>query len=92
MPGGHVSGHAQISYSSSWVNHVDHGSKQYVIELTIPKSDVGVTGNVALSNFMITQNCQNDRIFVPEFPTIAVSIGAILGLIFVIYIVRQKDQ
>jgi hypothetical protein len=91
LPGGGVVGHAQISYTDSWINHVDHGSNQHVIELTIPKADVGVDGNVALSNFLITQNCQNDRIFVPEFPTIAVSIGAILGLIFVIYVVRKKE-
>jgi hypothetical protein len=105
LPGGGVVGQAQIAYTSSWINHVDHGSNQYVIELVIPKTDVGLannvginsaatavsTRNVALSNFLLTQNCENDRIFVPEFPTIAVSVGAILGMIFVIYSVRRKD-
>jgi hypothetical protein len=106
LPGGGVVGQAQLAYTSSWINHVDHGSAQYVIETIIPKANVGLGNNVAfssvgtavssnnvgLSNFLLTQNCENDRIFVPEFPTIAVSVGAILGMIFVIYSVRRKDQ
>jgi len=92
LPGGGVTGHAQIAYTGSWINHVDQGSPQYVIELVIPKSAVGQTGeNAALSNFLITQNCENDRIYVPEFPTVAVSAAAILGLVFVIYVVRRKE-
>lgn len=106
LPGGSVVGTAPIAYTGSWINHVDHGSPQYVIELQIPKATVGLASvqtiapnnglarsqNVGLSNFLITQNCENDSIFVPEFPTIAVSAGAILGLIFVIYSLREKSH
>jgi len=93
LPGGGVIGHASFAYTSSWINHVDMGSPQYVIELSFPKSEVGLTGqNVALSNFLLTQGCENDRIYVPEFPTVAVSAAAILGLVFVIYVVRRKEQ
>jgi len=80
----------QFAYTSNWIDHTDHGCVEYVIELAIPKSVVGA-GNVGLSNFLITENCQNDNIYIPEFPTIAVSIGAILGIVFVIYTVRKKN-
>jgi len=92
LSGGGVVGQAQIAYTSSWIDHTDHGSVEYVVELAIPKNAVGVTGNVGLTNFLITQNCQNDNIYIPEFPTIAVSIGAILGIVFVIYTIRKKDS
>jgi len=93
LPGGGVVGHAQFAYTGSWIDHVDQGSPQHVIEIAFPKSVAGLTGqNVALSNFLITQGCENDRIFVPEFPTIAVSVGAILGMIFVVYSVRRKGE
>lgn len=103
LSGGSVVGQAQIAYTSSWINHVDEGSPQYVIELSIPKAVVGLgqtetaettssSGNVGLSNFHITQNCQNDSLYVPEFPTMAVSVGAILGLVFVVYSLRQNKK
>lgn len=92
MPGGGVVGSAQIAYTDAWINHMDKGKINYVIEMAIPKADVGVTGNVALSNFLLTQNCLNDNIYVPEFPTVAISVGAILGIVFMIYIVGQKKQ
>lgn len=102
LPGGGVVGQAQIAYTDAWINHVDNGKPSYVIELAIPKADVGLgvpqnlivqgSTNVALSNFLLTQNCLNDNIYVPEFPTYAVSVGTVLGMVFVIYIVRQKKS
>lgn len=91
LSGGGVVGQAPIAYTSSWIDHTDEGCVEYVIELVIPKSVVQVTTPVSLSNFLITENCQNDNIYIPEFPTIAVSIGAILGIVFVIHTIRKKS-
>ncbi len=91
LPGGGKVGNAQISYTGTWLNHDDNGFPNYVIELAIPKQAVGNPGNIGLSAIQIAQNCQNDQLFVPEFPAIAFSIGAIIGLIFVIYTIKNKE-
>jgi len=97
LPGGGFVGAGQLAYTNAWLDHTDQsGINPQVIEIKIPKADVGMAGKEAhINDFFLNDNCQNDRIkppnFVPEFPTMAVSVGAILGMIFVIYVMKRKD-
>ena len=92
LPGGNDNaGSAQIAYTESWINHDDFGYPNYVIELAIPKSALGNPGNIGLNQIHLTQNCQNDHIFIPEFPSIAVSLGAIIGLVVIVFSIKNKE-
>lgn len=69
----------------------DYGYDNYIIECCIPKADIGAAGeSVSFSSVLLCDNCINEHIFVPEFPTVAVSLALIVGLIFAIY-VRKRD-
>ena len=61
----------------------------YVVELAIPRSDVGSPASPHLYDAYLSSQCGNDHITVPEFLTIAIPVGAILGLI---YVHRRKRQ
>ena len=64
----------------------DHDYDNYIVECCIPKAEVGATGKtITLNQISLCDNCINEHIFVPEFPTVAVLLALIVGLIFVIY-------
>jgi hypothetical protein len=92
LPGGGKVGSAQIAYTGTWLNHEDNGFPNYVIELAIPKQAVGNPGNIGLNSIQIAQNCQNDQLYVPEFPTIAFSLALIFGLVYVIFIMKDRKK
>jgi hypothetical protein len=84
-PGGGIVGNlgSDLIYDDSWMNVVDHFEKNYIIEAKIPKSSIGATGQwILISDLFYADNCLNDTLYIPEFPTIAVSIGAVLGIMF----------
>ena len=62
----------------------DQGKDNWVIELAIPKSVLGVQGFVPYNAFHITDRCGNDHVPVPEFPTVLIPMllvaGGYLGL------------
>ena len=73
----------------------DEGYVNYVIEMRIPKSALGISEGGVL-NLVATQSCTNDIIEseltytpIPEFSTIAIPVGMILGLF---YFYRRKRQ
>jgi len=73
----------------------DGGYVNYVIEMRIPKSALGISDKGVL-DLLATQSCTNDIIVtsfdytpIPEFTTIAIPVGMILGLF---YFFRRKRQ
>ena len=74
-------------------------TKNYVIELRIPKSALGIsTEEGGVLNLLATQSCTNDIITaefeytsIPEFPTVALPVCAILGL-FYVFSGRRRDE
>jgi hypothetical protein len=88
-----VMGNAEIIYSNSWMNVLDNTydpKPNWVVEMRIPKTAMGLTGNVQMGNIWYADNCLNDHIFIPEFPTFAVLIGMVFGLIGTIYFVKSR--
>lgn len=84
---------AAVAYTGTYLAaKPDNGKPNYVIEAAIKKEDVGVSGPISFSSLFYQNNCLNDSIYVPEFPTMAISIGLIFGLIFVIYTMREKNN
>ena len=66
---------------------IDGGRPNYVIEMRIPKSALGISDQGGLLNLLATQSCTNDIITtsfeyspIPEFATIAIPAVAVLGL------------
>lgn len=53
-------------------------------------SDLKVV-NFDISDFSINDNCTNDQVSVPEFAIIALPIGALMGLVYLL-IIRQKEH
>ena len=90
---GTYSGDAEIAYTKSWLTKTDNGYDNYVIEMSVNKSDVGVSGPVSFSSLRVTDNCINDHIsYVPEFPGIAITLALIVGLIFSVYLVQNRRR
>lgn len=96
LPGGGVVGNlgSNFAYNKQWMTVVDNKHPNWVIEAAIPFADVGgkPATKMSLSDVFYADNCINDSFYVPEFPTIAVSAGAILGLVFVISLIREKKK
>ena len=83
---------ADFVYNNGWMTILDHGYPNYVIEAKIPKASIGSTGKwLKISDLFYADNCLNDTLYVPEFPTIAISIGAILGVAFLAINRRNRD-
>jgi hypothetical protein len=85
LPGGGVVGNlgSDLVYDDSWMTVIDHDVKNYVVEAKIPKAEIGASDKyLSMSDLFYADNCLNDTLYVPEFPTIAVSIGTILGIMF----------
>lgn len=71
----------------------DNGYPNYVIEMAIPKDILGVDGQqVSFAAVMTVDNCINEHIYVPEFPTVAVSLAVIIGLVFAVFVMRERDE
>lgn len=74
----------------------DNGADNYVIEMKIPKAALGISGSGEV-DLQATQSCANDVIIIemfsytpiPEFTTVAIPVGIILGLF---YVYRRKRQ
>jgi len=64
---------------------MDIGKPTYIIEMAIPKSAVNVSGTLTQGMIHIADACGNDHKDnpIPEFLTIVIPVGAILGLIYV---------
>ena len=96
MVDGTKTGHAEVVYKlySDW--SYDNGAPNYVIEIKVPKSALGISGN-GTANLLASVSCTNDALViegftyttVPEFTTIAVPLAIILGLF---YCYRRKRQ
>jgi hypothetical protein len=83
---------SDLAYDNSWMTVLDHSKPNYVIEAAIPKALIGATGKtLSISNLFYADNCLNDTLYVPEFPTIAISIGAILGIMFIVVYRQNKN-
>jgi len=88
---------ADIAYvEDDWLDGPGEGYANYVIEMRIPKSALGISDQGGLFNLLATQSCTNDIIVtsfdytpIPEFTTIAVPVGIILGIF---YFYRRKRQ
>jgi hypothetical protein len=92
--GGGVVGNlgSDLAYDDSWMTIIDHYEKNYVIEAKVPKASIGSTGKyLTISDLFYADNCLNDTLYVPEFPTIAISIGAILGIMFIVVYRQNKN-
>jgi hypothetical protein len=64
----------------------DHDYDNYIVECCILKAEVGATGKtISINQILLCDNCINEHIFVPEFPTVAALPVLIVGLILVIY-------
>jgi hypothetical protein len=88
---------APIVYNSNWLINkpeIAFGTPytKYVIELAVNKADLGVTGPIDITQLKLEQNCHNDSIYLPEFPTIAISFGLIGALGLVIYSMQSKKD
>ena len=75
----------------------DGGHPNYVIEMRIPKSALGISDQGGLLKLLATQSCTNDIIVtsfayspIPEFATIAVPALSILGLF--LYFNKRKHK
>jgi hypothetical protein len=73
-------GSATGAYVDSGIN--DNGLTNYVIEVAIPKSDVGDPEDVGMNNLHIADQCGNDYIPAPEFVFAAIPV-AIIGIVLV---------
>lgn len=92
LPGGQIyTGAAEVKYTDAWLQHPDHGFTNYVVEVRIPKSVVGVKGSIGLGNLFYADNCLNEQLYVPEFPTIAASLAVLAGVAFVVINLKKKD-
>jgi hypothetical protein len=87
--GGSKVGYAYVAYNNNWLTVIDNEEPNWVIEIAIPKSVVGGS-TVPFSYIFYGDNCLNESIYVPEFPTIAVSAAMIMGIAFVVYRLKQK--
>ena len=89
-------GQAEINYSEYLDWPTDNGAPNYAIELRIPKSALGIS-NGGTADLLATVSCTNDVIVIenfnyseiPEFTTIAIPVGMIIGLF---YLFRRKRQ
>ena len=90
VPGaGAKTGHADVVYTSydDWPS--DNGAANYVIEMKVPKTALGISSN-GHADLLATVSCTNDVIVIenfhyseiPEFATIALPVASILGLLF----------
>ena len=93
---GTKTGHAEVVYKLYEDWSYDNGASNYVIEMKVPKSALGISGN-GTANLLASVSCTNDALVienftyttVPEFTTIAVPLAIILGLF---YCYRRKRQ
>lgn len=90
LPGGDIVGQAEIAYVN--MNQDDRGAPNYAIELAIPKTALGLSGNAGLNQVFIADNCQNDHFYTPEFPTVAISFALVVALVFVIFWIKNKKE
>lgn len=96
--GGYYNGTANGAYfRNATYPPDDQGEPNWVIEMAIPKDKVGMAGKSLKDDepfpkaLYACDTCGNDKIknSIPEFLTIAIPVGAILGLI---YVHRRKRQ
>jgi len=66
---------------------MDIGEPTYIIEMAIPKSAVGVTGNLSQGMIHHTDACGNDKIDnpIPEFMTVVIPAAALICFVFFIH-------
>jgi len=88
---------AQIVYSSDWLigkPEIAYGTPhtKYIVELAFDKADLGVTEPMSITQLKLEENCHNDSIYLPEFPTIAISLGLVGAFGFVVYSLRPKKD
>jgi len=98
LPGGKVNGTAIMVYTRNSTSNYppdDHGRHNWVIEIAIPKTSVGVKGSIFYEppfpkKIHLGENCGNDTIDIPipEFITLLIPAGIILGS--VIYFRTRK--
>jgi hypothetical protein len=87
---------AQVDYLV--LDKIDHGRTNWAVELAIPKDAVGNPGLPddpahAIMKFWITEPCGNDAgPSIPEFLTIAIPVGLLVGLFYVLRRKRQKED
>jgi hypothetical protein len=88
--------HADINYTlySDWP--ADNGADNYVIEMAVPKSALGISGS-GTADLLATVSCTNDVIEIkdfhyeiPEFTTVAIPVGMIIGLFY--FFSRKRKQ
>lgn len=84
-------GLADISYNNNWLIRQDNGFANYVIEIGVRKSDVGVIGDIHSNNMFYGDSSMDEYIFTPEFPSIAVSLAILIGIIFIVYVLWERD-
>ncbi len=83
-------GRADISYNNDWLKRQDNGFENFVIEIAIRKSDVGMNGNVKIQNIYYSDSSMDGVMVTPEFPGIAISQAIVAGLAFSAYLVRGR--
>jgi|PlaIllAssembly_1097288.scaffolds.fasta_scaffold30960_3 hypothetical protein len=88
---------AEIVYNSNWLSskpEIVWGTPhtKYVVEFAFNKADLGVTGPMSITQLKLEENCHNDSIYLPEFPTIAISLGLLGAFGFVVYSIRIKKE
>ena len=76
-------------YSWQETNYNDNRKYNYVIEMKVPKSLLGISSGSGTANLVSAVSCTNDvvKIFqlhyqIPEFPVILIPIGIILGFFY----------
>ena len=92
---GKHTGDGSVEYNNSRI--YDNGRTNYIIEISVPRAALGNPSSGQLSNLHATITCGNDVIGIedvtweeiPEFTTIAIPAGMILGLF---YFYRRKRQ
>ena len=74
----------------------DNGATNYVIEMAVPKSALGITSG-GEADFVVSVSCTNDVLIIedfsyeiPEFTTVAIPVGMIIGLFY--FFSRKRKQ
>ena len=89
-------GFAQVNYASLGIS--DHGRNNWVVEIGIPKAAVGNPDlpddpAQAIMDFWISETCGNDSgPSIPEFLTIVIPAGMLVGLFYVVRRKRQRER
>jgi len=69
-------------------NYEDYNTNNFIIEMAIPKAALGNPSGLTLTQVHYAVSCGNDQITVPEFLSILIPVGLVIGA--VVYLRRSR--